>query len=128
MLHERSETITVAHTPTPWMADIGDRLSDGTGCWVIDSEQGSIAEMMCPKDVEEVNALFICEAVNNYDSLSQAHRELISRCEELEAALKGTSLRQLSVDGTCCWCTAWDWTKHTAECEKARELLAGKGK
>lgn len=69
------------HTLTPWEANIGDRLSDDTDCWVIDSEQGSIAEMQCPKDVEEINARFIVEAVNSYGALR-------AKVAEMEAALR----------------------------------------
>lgn len=50
----------------PWRAEVGERLSDGSDCWVIDSEDGSVAEMACPKDVEQATAELIVAAVNAY--------------------------------------------------------------
>ena len=52
-----------------WTANISERLSDDSDCWVIDSEDHSIAEMMCPKDVEQANAELIVKAVNSFDTL-----------------------------------------------------------
>ena len=61
-----------AHSVLPWRAEVGERLSDGSDCWVIDSEENSIAEMMCPADVEEANAKLIVRAVNAHDALVDA--------------------------------------------------------
>jgi hypothetical protein len=72
------------HTPTPWCAGIGDRLSDGGDCWVVDCEAtGSIAEMQCPADTQEANALFIVQACN-------AHDALIAERDALKEALRET--------------------------------------
>lgn len=72
------------HTPTPYRAEISDRLSDSSDCWVIDSEAGSIAEMMCPADVEEATAKFIVRACNSHDDLVEAVKEAIAYFEEVE--------------------------------------------
>lgn len=58
--------------PLPYMADVGDRLDGEGGCWVIDCEQGSVAEIQCPSDVAEATALFIVKAANTYKALSTA--------------------------------------------------------
>lgn len=58
--------------PLPYEAEIGDRLSDDGDCWVINCEQGSVAEMQCPADVEEATARFIVRAVNNHEALIEA--------------------------------------------------------
>lgn len=71
------------HAPTPYRADISDRLSDGSDCWVIDGEAGSIAEMMCPADVEEATAKFIVRACNSYDDLLKACQRLLQFNEDL---------------------------------------------
>lgn len=60
------------HSPLPWTADIGDRLSDGSDCWEINSPTESIAEMMCPKDIEKANAEFIVRCVNAHEALVDA--------------------------------------------------------
>ena len=62
--------------PLPWIAIYGERLSDGGECRVIDSENGSVAEMMCPKDVEDVTAEFIVRAVNNHEALVEALKQV----------------------------------------------------
>lgn len=58
--------------PRPWTAEVGDRLSDGGDCWVIDSEIGSVAEMQCGIDREGQTAKLIVAAVNSYDALVKA--------------------------------------------------------
>lgn len=67
-------------TARPWRVERGDRLSDGSACLVIDSDECSIAEMMCPKDVERGNAGLIVTAINAHDSL-------LARIERLERDL-----------------------------------------
>jgi|ERR1051326_1102058 hypothetical protein len=65
--------------PLPYEALIGDSLSDGSDCWVIDCELGSVAEMQCPADVEEATAKFIVRAVNSYESMVWAIRDVRER-------------------------------------------------
>jgi hypothetical protein len=64
-----------------WTAEVGERLSDGLDCWVIDSESGSVAEMMCPKDNEEAFARLIAAA-------PAALRELLAERDALLAENK----------------------------------------
>ena len=52
--------------PLPYIASYGERLSDGSECRVIDCEQGSVAEMMCPKDAEDATARFLAHASNRH--------------------------------------------------------------
>ena len=56
-------------TKGPWRADISNRLSEDSDCWVVDSEEGAIAELMCPADVAEANARLIAAAPDLYSAL-----------------------------------------------------------
>lgn len=77
---ESKPSVSSESTPRPWRANIGDRLSDDSHCWVIDSDEGSIAEMMCPADVEQANAELIINAVNSYpESTSESVKALLNR-------------------------------------------------
>lgn len=52
-------------------AERGDRLDDESeGCWLIDSDSGSIAEMQCPVDVEEAIAHLLAAAPALYEAAS----------------------------------------------------------
>lgn len=90
-------------TPGPWEAGIGNRLSDGDDVWVVDSSEGSIAEMMCPADVEEANARLIAAAPALYESLKAVARNIDN-------------------DGVRCWCGKW--RDHEASCVAATAALA----
>lgn len=69
------------HSPLPWTADISDRATDGSDCWVVDGPDGSIAEMMCPADIEQANAEFIVRAVNAHEALMEVAYALIGGVE-----------------------------------------------
>ncbi len=58
--------------PEDWISEIGERYGDSSDCVVIYNQEGSIAEMQCPKDVEQQYAEMICAAVNTCRSLNPA--------------------------------------------------------
>jgi hypothetical protein len=60
-----------AFTKGPWRAELGDRLSDGESCWVVDSELGSICEIQSPLDAEEANAHLIAASPALYEVAEQ---------------------------------------------------------
>lgn len=61
-------------TKGPWLAEIGDRLDDGGDCWVVNSEEGSIAEVQCPADDAEAVARLIAAAPALYEALQEWYR------------------------------------------------------
>ncbi len=61
-----------AFTKGPWRAELGDRLSDGESCWVVDSELGSICEIQSPLDAEEANAHLIAASPALYEAADNA--------------------------------------------------------
>lgn len=76
-------------------------------------------------DARAVYAAFAGQCMEmNEARLATALGAALRGCNALEIALVGLSLRRSVADKTYCWCTAWDWTKHTAECIAARAALA----
>lgn len=85
-------------TKGPWSYELSDRLSDGSDCLSIsDADGSSIAEMMCPADVEEANARLIAAAPDLYAALKDVRDFL--RSSGYDTRLVDAALALASIEG-----------------------------
>ena len=101
---------TVGATPRPW------RVFNGTQ--VVSSEGRTIADCQTTRSIPgmDADAELIVLAVNSYDATQ-------AQLGEFREVLLSFRLRENPKDKKCphCWCNTWDWTKHNARCQAARE-------
>lgn len=74
----------------PYTVDPGERESDGGDCWWINSEEGSVAEMICPADDAEATARFLSRAGNcheEYKRLLNVSLDLLSDVYDSRASV-----------------------------------------
>lgn len=67
------------HSELPWRHVLSDSIAadDEDAIW-IECDDHSIAELICPADVEQGNAALIVEAVNNYARLQHDRARLVT--------------------------------------------------
>lgn len=70
----------MTHTPTPWTL-----LSSRT----LTNIKGPKGEQICQLTINDPNATFIVQAVNNHDNLVAALQQIADGAEAIEIALKG---------------------------------------